>query len=314
MTRHDARTREQAVDYPVFSLFTGDRRHVAAEVVRRLGAAQILVINLARRCIRRASMENMLQCVDTSATQVEFVTATDGKQGMPDPTDGPLGPYKKMRVHERESYVAACYLSWVRALRRGIAIGRFPLLILEDDVLLCEPNFGHWQRPSLPMPEDAELVVLANGGRPPAAAPGGWTAPTAHYAPGSFPWGNAAILLPTAAGAVRLVDFLERRWREYGITHVDWAMQRDFAALGGRVYHASPPLVGWVASRSDIIGTVRSASRPLRMMAPMPLPGLALSQRLGARERTGARERSLELALGNRPESTRELHARLGVR
>ena len=74
-------------------------------------------------------------------------------------------------------------------------------------------------------------------------------------------WGNAGLLVPSADSASRLVDFLLSTWRDRGAAHVDWVLQRDFVRAGGEVQHASPPLFGWRAGESDILGKHRAAKR-----------------------------------------------------
>ena len=229
---------------------------VPACVVHRLDAQQVLVINILRRTDRRADMALMLNSV---GVPVQYVEAIDGKAGMAEAM-AEMGTPKRFAVKNRKPFVASCYASAVRALRLGIKLDRFPLLVLEDDADLSSPNRIHMARVDLEVPAFADVVVLANGGTlPEPDESGGWLVPGE---PSAGRWGNAALLLPSAAAAARVLAFLEREWREEGVTHVDSALQRAFPRAGGKVFHAAPPLVGWGASDSDILGRRRAAKRP----------------------------------------------------
>ena len=225
----------------------------AAAVVQKLGAAQVLVVNLRRRGDRRAQMEELLTDVTVG---VQFVDAVDGQDGMA-AAENEMGKCKRVLVRKRPEYVCACYASCVRALRQALLVGEFPLLLLEDDAALESPCKAHMSRGELRMGGSADLVVLANGSAPPPADDGDWLVRGSN----TGNWGNAGLLVPSADSASRLVDFLLSTWRDRGAAHVDWVLQRDFVRAGGEVQHASPPLFGWRAGESDILGKHRAAKR-----------------------------------------------------
>lgn len=227
---------------------------VASDCLARLAVAQVLVINLERRADRRALMEAQLRQL-LHRPQVEFVRAHDGN-------DDHTAAWRTRRPvlpppASKHRYVAACFASWESALARALEIGQFPCLVLEDDTNLVQPA-AYAIGDALRVPADAELVALANGEEilPFRGNSRTWLTKSSGSIRARC-HSNGAMLLPNAVGCRKLHAFLRSR---PSINHVDRAMQVEFVAeAGGTVYHAIPPLYGWVESASDIVGGVRAA-------------------------------------------------------
>lgn len=262
----------------------------ASDILRALGVAQLLVINLARRPDRREWMERQLRALPGALTvSSEVLVACDGAEG-PAAAWWSGRPFHRAVAPESRRGVAGCYASWEAALGRALALGRFPCLVVEDDINLLAPCRRLINSERLPVPSDAEVVALANGPSLEARGLGG----SSHDDAGATPLGGeaacgaaavppsawlsrstaairdhchstGAMLLPSAAGAARLRAFLTSRNHIY---HVDRVMQRHFVEeAAGVVYHAIPSLYGWIESPSDVEGGQAAWVRPAHRVA-----------------------------------------------
>lgn len=202
-----------------------------------------IIINLARREDRWEHMKEQLT-LSGLAQQAERIEAVDGSQLDMKTLD------RKVAVKNNQEAVVGCYLSHAEALQRALEVNKWPTLVLEDDMELIT-----FQGIPGDIPRNAGMVSLSSStinGKAPYKAEAdvnGWL----RLNPSSSSTG--ALLYMNQDAARRALTLLQEQKR---YTHVDTVLCNKLA-LDVPVYVATPPVLHWITSYSDILGKVRTA-------------------------------------------------------
>jgi hypothetical protein len=231
---------------------------------------KIIVINLERRKDRRNIIEQDYNSIASlSTTPLEFLNATDNTDPIVEIALANVPLEKKSEDVNKQnkgnasklSSVVATYFSWERALILAVNTNQFPILIAEDDLALAAPAFESMPE-NKTWPNDTILISFASFSASDGNVDTGDTTSNKDWftVPKSGDWGIAGLYFPSIEGCRVALEFMRRFNTAY---HADLVLLRGLsAANGGKgVYIASPPMLHWHASYSDVYGAYRTSSR-----------------------------------------------------
>ena len=169
------------------------------------------------------------------------------------------------------SGLECCYQGWRKMIALSLDLDKFPLLGTEDDVVLSPARYTS-NRTRIPaIPKDANLISIASACPRQTAPPLRFVKPLPGNSGGGHMWnfGTGAMIIPSRKAATYIGRFLmpyNPTLVEHGFavnksrafhtryTHTDAKL--FYGGLHG-MYILCPPLLGLVASTSDVSGKVK---------------------------------------------------------